>query len=210
MYKAESANKKPWYKRWKVWGGTFAALIIIGAFVPEPAEVVPEVAPKKVEAVAVKSPEEISKDEEAAKRIAEISKANEAKAAEAAKVTKPAQVERDAEIRKAAEGFIEKYLGSEIVKIDVNENLGANDGSYLVLAHMSFPRPNSVKKSRELVKMYSEDLAANLAKESDVSDVIVFWEVPRFLEGRNAAKFTYKRAGSGMALADEFIAPELK
>jgi len=106
--------KKPWYKRWKVWGGTFAVIVVIGMFspeeLPEP-EVAAEVEkPKEVAkapVVAVKSAEEIAKEAEDAKRIAEIAKENEAKAAEAAAADAKAKAEaaatKKADAAKAAE-----------------------------------------------------------------------------------------------------------
>lgn len=205
--------KKPFYKRWWVIAiALFLAIGFVGLLTEsdedKEARAAAEVAkPKPAEAVA---PKEISKP-----GVSEVtSKAPEENAKEDAEDA-PAKPEivpsvRDAEIRKAAEGFIEKYAGSEIVKIDVNENLGANDGSFLVLAYMNFSRPNSAEKTRNFIAKYSEDLAANLAEEADVSDVVVFWEAPRFAEGKNVAKYTYKKAEAGMILQDEFVALELK
>lgn len=207
---------KPWYKRWKVWGGVFVVLVVIGLFAPNAPEETtsaPKVEAETKPVVAEKSAEDIAKEqaEFEAKNKAEQEAWEKKSADDAAKKAEAkTPAARDVEIRKTAEKYIEKYAGSEIVKIDVNENLGANDGSYLVLVHMAYPRANSAEMSLKMVTMYSEDLAANLASESDVSDVTVFWEVPRFLEGRNAAKFTYKRAGDGMVLDDEMIASELQ
>lgn len=208
-------GKKPWYKRWKVWGYPFAALVLLGIILDvsgwtdaNEAEKAEETAARvqAVEAELAASAEARAKAD--AKKAAEKPKVTTADVkSESAEVTTAGRV---AEIRKVAVKFIEKYDGSETVKIDVNENMGANDGSYIVLAYMSFPRKNSAKMSREMIEMYSSDLAANLAKESDVSAVTVFWEVPRFVASGNAAKYAYERIGSGMVLDDEVVAVELQ
>ena len=69
---------------------------------------------------------------------------------------------------------------------------------------------NNAKRTKNLIEMYSEDLAANLAKEDDISEVTVFWEVPYHLEGQNIAKFTYTKSGEGMAIGERWYDPSLK
>ncbi|MBO0602761.1 hypothetical protein I2483_13920 [Sporosarcina sp. E16_3] len=52
------SGKKAWYKRWKVWGGVFVAVIVIGMIVPEVEEpaVVAPVAKAKTQPVVKPSP----------------------------------------------------------------------------------------------------------------------------------------------------------
>lgn len=58
--------------------------------------------------------------------------------------------------------------------------------------------------------MYSDDLAANLAKEGDISELVVFWEVPYHLEGKNVAKFTYTKKGENMIIGERWYDPSLR
>lgn len=188
-------------RRWFIGGTAFFIFMVIsatiGAFLPEQeAEVLP------VAGTQAESDRLAKVAESDAKQVEE-------KAPVAALVAEPAG--RDEEIRGSIEDIhADRYTGSEIVEIEVNENLGLNDGSYVVLAHFSFTRTNSAEKTLDLISMYSEDLAASLAETTDVSAVSVFFEAPRFVEGKNATKFAYKRSGIAMILDNEFIVPELK
>lgn len=178
---------KPWYKRWSIWLGVFLGLMIIGM----------------VSDLIDGDQEEIKEET----IVAEVKKKEEVEVAK--EVKEP--IGRDGEIRKIIEEIHgDKYMGSEIVEIEVNENLGLNDGSFVVLAHFSFTRANSVEKTLNFISMYSEDLAARLAETEDVSAVTVFYEAPRFIENGNVAKFAYNRSGDAMILDNKFIAPELK
>ncbi|MFP3511005.1 hypothetical protein SB775_15330 [Peribacillus sp. SIMBA_075] len=69
---------------------------------------------------------------------------------------------------------------------------------------------NNAKRTKNLIEMYSEDLAANLAKEDAISEITVFWEVPSHLEGKNIAKFTYKRKGENMIIGERWYDPSLR
>ena len=208
----QPSGKKPFYKRWKFYAYTFGAIVLLGLILDLSGYTAKQDA-IKAEEEAVKAAEIAAKDEERAKEAAEreasLKRAerlnNEREALEVSKV-----LSRDEEISKLASGYIEEYKGSETIEIKVNENVGADDGSYIVLAYMSYPTQISAERTRKMIEMFSSDLAANLAKESDVSEVAVFWEVPKFLKSGNAAKYAYERLGEGMRLADEVIAAELQ
>lgn len=89
-------------------------------------------------------------------------------------------------------------------KIDVNEHMGRNDGTYIVLPYLKWSVKNSAKTTMEMLEMYSDHLAAKLADDKNVSEITVFWEVPYHLEGNNVAKFMYERSGDGMAKVDKW------
>lgn len=189
-------KKKPFYTRW--WFYAIIAFVIIGViFSPSDEERAELDAEKEVQVATFK--EDQAEKKQAEEKVEVV--------AEPASTTG-----RDEEIRNIIEDIhADKYIGSEIVEIEVNENLGLNDGSYVVLAHFSFTRPNSAEKTLNFTSKYSEDLAASLAKTKDVSAVTVFYEAPRFVEsGKNATKFAYNRSGTKMVLDNEFIAPELQ
>ncbi|KWW15470.1 hypothetical protein AS888_08020 [Peribacillus simplex] len=77
---------------------------------------------------------------------------------------------REEKIEDTINSIIDKnYSHTNISDMEVNENLGLNDGSNIVLPHLKFDAMNNEKRTKNLIEMYSEDLAANLAKEEDIS-----------------------------------------
>lgn len=111
--------KKPWYKRWKVWGYMWAALIVIGILVPENVEpeVVAEVEKQKtVEVAADKTPGEIALEADEERRLAEAKKAEAKVKVEA---DAKAKVAADAKKAKAAEkaANVTEALATEIALI---------------------------------------------------------------------------------------------
>lgn len=86
----------------------------------------------------------------------------------------------------------EKFTMTDIDSIDINDDLGTDkDGDYIVLVRLTWNQKNSGKTSKEMLKMYSDDLAATLAPaNSSINEVAVFWTVPYL----NAdAKCAYER-----------------
>ncbi|MGE6611852.1 hypothetical protein ACQKFG_15130 [Peribacillus sp. NPDC076916] len=122
---------------------------------------------------------------------------------------KNVELTREEEIEEKAKGII-NYNFTKVKELDVNENLGLNDGSYIVLPHLKWDAKNNAKRTKTLLEMYSDDLAANLAKEGDISELVVFWEVPYHLEGKNVAKFTYTKKGENMIIGERWYDPSLR
>ncbi|CAN7408622.1 hypothetical protein LJR015_004001 [Peribacillus frigoritolerans] len=121
------------------------------------------------------------------------------------------EVTREEEIEKKAKGIIkENYNFTKVKELEVNQNLGLNDGSYIVLPHLKWDAMNNTDRSKRLLEMYSDDLAATLAKEGDISELVVFWEVPYHLEGKNVAKFTYTKKGEDMIIGERWYDPSLR
>lgn len=113
-------------------------------------------------------------------------------------------------IQKAVEVIINEDLKNTSIKqLMVNENLGVDDGSFIVLPHLKWDVKNSAKTTKEILEMYSDHLAAKLA-DYEVSDVTVFWEVPHHLEGNNIAKFNYQKTPNGMAIGERWYDQVIK
>ena len=95
----------------------------------------------------------------------------------------------------------EKYNGTDIDSITINEDSGTEEtGNYIALVYLTWNVSNSAKTSKEMLEMYSEDLAAIVAEGcSNVQEIAVFWTVP-YLNG--SAKCAYERKGDGMYLSD--------
>lgn len=106
------------------------------------------------------------------------------------------------EIKKIIE---EKYKTTSIEKIEINEDMGASEKNKLIaLVYLSFDALNTSKTAYNMVEMYSDDLAANIGKDSDtVNQIAVFWKVPYINEEETVAKFSYERSGKQMKITDK-------
>lgn len=176
-------TKKPLFKKWWVWLIAVLLLIgIIGAIIEGPEE-----DKKKEPAAAEKDvPEKVEKEE-------------------------PAELSREEEIQAIIADIVEdEFPGTVIDKIAVNENMGQDDESFIVLPYFTWEVQNKVKTTREMLEKYSDRLAAKLADESDISEITVFWEVPYHLEGDNVAKFNYERSEEEMLINEPWYAPLIR
>ena len=74
---------------------------------------------------------------------------------------------------------------------------------YIALVHLTWNTRNSGKLSKEVLKMYSDDLAAALAKENNsVREIAIFWTVPYL---NDKAKCSYERVSNGFRVMDEML-----
>lgn len=131
----------------------------------------------------------------------------------AAKKDKPEKVEVDRveEIENAVKSIIEEDLnGTSINKLLINEHMGLDDGSYIVLPHLKWDAKNGAKNTRIMLERYSDNIAAKLVEQGDVSEITVFWEVPYHSEGENIAKYMYEKSGDGMAKIDQWYSPAIR
>ena len=99
----------------------------------------------------------------------------------------------------------DKYNSTDITDITVNENAGTDElDDYVALVYLTWNVKNSPKTSKEMLDMYSSDLAAYLASEcSNVSEVAIFWQVPYLTD--NSSKWAYTRNGDNMYLTDNML-----
>lgn len=125
---------------------------------------------------------------------------------------KRAQEEEIKDIEKTIKDRVsDEYRGTVIKKIDINENLGTDDeDDYIVLIHLKWDVKNKPKMTRKMLEMYSDDLAATLAKHTNITEITIFWEVPYHLEGNNVAKMSYSRSGDGMAIGEKWYDPLIR
>lgn len=98
-----------------------------------------------------------------------------------------------------------KYNSTDITEISVNQNAGTDElDDYVALVYLTWNVQNSPKTSKEMLDMYSSDLAAYLASECpNVSEVAIFWQVPYLTT--NTSKWTYTRNGDNMYLTDNML-----
>lgn len=65
---------------------------------------------------------------------------------------------------------------------------------------------NTVSTTKEMLSMYSSDLATRVGSElSNVSEITIFWTVPYYSETETVLKYTYTRNGSKMFLTDTMV-----
>lgn len=94
------------------------------------------------------------------------------------------------------------YRGVSVDKITINEDMGKNEkGYYIVLVNLNFEVPNREKTANEMMRMYSDDLVASLAKKgiADVSEAAVFWKDK--YNNRNL-KYAYEYRNGGFYITD--------
>ncbi|MGC4375944.1 hypothetical protein WD019_03230 [Fictibacillus sp. Mic-4] len=114
-------------------------------------------------------------------------------------------------IKKNIKAIVKEQNSSiKIKEIKVNKNYGLNDGSYIVLPYLKWDAANTAKTTKKLLDMYSEDLAAKLAKETKISEITVFWEAPYLAESKNIAKYTYSRSEKDMVKEETWYDPWTK
>ena len=95
----------------------------------------------------------------------------------------------------------EAYDDTEIDHITINDDLGTEvENDYIALVYLTWNCKNSGKTSKEMLKMYSDDLAATLAEQNDsVQEIAIFWTVPYLNDN---AKCSYERRNGGFAVMD--------
>lgn len=86
------------------------------------------------------------------------------------------------DVKERVNSIIEQELGDPVSSttlesLNVNENLGTDSNKdVVVLANLSWSRKNYEGTTRQMLKMYSDNLAATLAPElADGSEIALFW-----------------------------------
>ena len=116
--------------------------------------------------------------------------------------TEPVVLTETEQIEKILTERIEEYHNAVIDRITINDDLGTEDeNDYIALVYLTWNTKNSGKLSKEMLKMYSDDLAATLANENDtVQEIAIFWTVPYL---NDTAKCSYERVPDGFVVMDE-------
>ncbi|MBR4554412.1 MAG: hypothetical protein IKO27_02340 [Ruminococcus sp.] len=88
-----------------------------------------------------------------------------------------------------------------ISSITINEDAGTETtDDYIVLLNLKWDQKNSASTSKEVIKMYSEDLVATVGNNSSkVQEIAIFWEVSYL---NTTAKLSYERKNNGMYSTD--------
>lgn len=94
---------------------------------------------------------------------------------------------------------------TDINKITVNKNLGTDDSDdYVLLIDLAWNRMNGVDTTKDMMRMYCDDLAAYTVKEnSKVQEIALFWTIPYHKETGVSAKCSYEQRNGNMYLTDK-------
>ncbi|PRR91753.1 Got1/Sft2-like family vesicle transport protein [Bacillus atrophaeus] len=101
--------------------------------------------------------------------------------------------------------LVSEYLHNVSVEdVEVNQDLGTDkNGQYIALVHLSFDLKNSLARTKKMIELYSDDLAARTAiDDKSVNELTVFWKAPYIDENETLAKISYKRSGEKMRVSE--------
>ncbi|SLK21724.1 MULTISPECIES: hypothetical protein [unclassified Paenibacillus] len=177
---------KPFYKKWWFWVIAVILFGAIGSFMEEPTDETLATTPvAETETVdPIKEPE---------------------KTPEPTKELTPQE-----KIADNVEKSTTKMRKVSIKDFQVNENFGTEkDGDYIVLAYMSFDAENTAETTRTTIENYNNEIAANLAVEENVQDLVIFWEVPYLQSGSNVIKATLFRKDGKMVFDNTWYEPSV-
>lgn len=98
----------------------------------------------------------------------------------------------------------EYYDKTTVDNINVNENAGTEeDGDFVVLVDLTWDVKNSVNTTKEMLEMYSSDLAARTNQQFEsISEIAIFWNIP--YHGSDG-KVSYEKVEGGMKLSDKIF-----
>lgn len=107
--------------------------------------------------------------------------------------------------KSAYERINSKFENTEISKITVNENAGTdNPDDYILLIDLTWNRMNKEDTTKEMVRMYCDDLAAyTVEQNSNVQEIALFWTIPYHKENAVSAKCSYEQKNGKMFLSDK-------
>jgi len=119
-----------------------------------------------------------------------------------ATLTPEQQIEAD--LRKIVE---DNYSSTDMTELTLNENLGTEDeDDYVALVYLTWDVPNSANTTKQMLALYSEDLAARVGSDLEaITDLAIFWTVPYYSETTAAAKYSYERTDEGMYQTDVVV-----
>lgn len=106
----------------------------------------------------------------------------------------------------------DKTFGVIINDIRINHNLGssAKPDDKIVLIYLTWDVSNPPEMTRKMLEINSARIVSALDVRPEVSEVVVFWEVPYHLEGNNSAKFNYFKKNGEFYEGDKWYAPVLR
>lgn len=107
-------------------------------------------------------------------------------------------------IKNTIEYRSKEYTNCKVTDIVVNIETFSNPVQHIVLVYIEYGLNNSLDKTQEMIDIYSDDMAAYLAQMYDsLSEVCVFWTVPKYYDSNIAAKCSYNIHDEKAFIADK-------
>lgn len=179
-----NSNQQPIYKKWWFWAIIVVALVIIYT-----------VSPKQQE----------NQSGETDDRVADVS-STDTKTEITLEYSEGPMREIESTIRNHV---AEKYEDAEIASLQIFDETDNGQDDYTVMVYLNWDRKNKSATAKEMLEMYSSDLAATLANEHpNVNTVNIYWKIPYLEEngkkvGNGENYWIYTKKSNGMALKDE-------
>lgn len=132
-----------------------------------------------------------------AETTAETTKEEESTTSAETTVAETKKLTKKEKVEKVARDYMEEnFSNTDIDSITVNDDAGTDKkDDYIFLTNLTWNVQNSGKTSKEMLELYSDSLAATLAKGcKNVNEICLFWEVP-YLGGN--AKLAYEVRDGG-------------
>lgn len=117
-------------------------------------------------------------------------------------ITSETPVDEKTKIERKVYAYVTEYTSTIVDKVTVNEDFGTEtDGDYIALVYLTWNVKNSGKTSKEMLDLYSSDMAAKMYDDlPTVQELCIFWTVPYLNDGQ--AKISFERNSSGMVYTD--------
>ncbi len=85
-----------------------------------------------------------------------------------------------------------------------------NADSKIAMIYLQWDRKNDPAQTKKMLQMYSARLANEIGKHKNVSEIVVFWEVPYHVKDQNIAKFNYSKKNNDWIVDKEWFAPVIR
>lgn len=109
------------------------------------------------------------------------------------------------EIESKIKEIVDEDLNSTVVtELNVNEDASVDEERYIVLVDLEWSVKNKPDTTKEMLDMYGDHLAAKMADNNLIHELVIFWEVPYHKEEETILKRTYENKEGNMYLEDEF------
>lgn len=121
---------------------------------------------------------------------------------EESQTTTEAPIDEKTKIERKVYAYVTEYMDTTVNRVTINDNYGSEaDGDYIVLVYLTWDVKNSGKTSKEMLDLYSSDMAAKMYDDlPSVQELCIFWTVPYLNDGQ--AKISFERNSSGMVYMD--------
>ena len=100
---------------------------------------------------------------------------------------------RESSVRSVVSRRIKNYTKTTIESISANQDLSTSEpDDFIIIVNLQWDVKNGADRTRTMLEMYGDDLAAALAKEFyGATTILVIWDVPYLNDKGPIAKFEY-------------------